>query len=153
MEQTTIRKNITYVNKNEALISDTIRENIILGRKIEEQQFLEICKICCIDKIVDNKIMRFNTTINNEKNNISGGEAQRIILARALLNKFEILILDEALSEVDYDLENKILANIKEKYKGKTIIYITHKNILNVFDKVITFRRNNELRRVTKNRL
>lgn len=153
INRATIRKNITYVNQNEALISDTIRENIILGRKIEEQQFLEICKICCIDKIVDNKIMRFNTTINNEKNNISGGEAQRIILARALLNKFEILILDEALSEVDYDLENKILANIKEKYKGKTIIYITHKNILNVFDKVITFRRNNELRRVTKNRL
>ena len=89
--------------------------------------------------------MRFNTTINNEKNNISGGEAQRIILARALLNKFEILILDEALSEVDYDLENEILANIKNKYKGKTIIYITHKNIINIFDKVITFRRNNEL--------
>ena len=54
--------------------------------------------------------MRYDTGISNEGTNISGGEKQRIILARALLNNFQILILDEALSEVDYSLEEKIMS-------------------------------------------
>ena len=81
--------------------------------------------------------MRYDTGISNDGANISGGEKQRIILARALLNNFQILILDEALSEVDYNLEEKIMKNIKDYFKNKTIICITHKNHDNLFDKII----------------
>ena len=133
----TIRKNILYVNQNENILTDTIRNNIILDRKVSEKQFFQICKLCAIDEIVKKKPLRYNTIIGKDIGNISGGEMQRIILARALLNNFQILILDEALSEVDYFLEEKIMKNIREKFKNKTIIYITHKNHDNIFDKIV----------------
>ncbi len=133
----TIRNNITYINQNESLCSGTIKENIVFGRNIDDDKFYEVCQICLVDEIVNKKDFRYDTSINNENVNISGGEKQRIILARALLNNFEILILDEALSEVDYRTEKQIIKNIKNRYRGKTIIYVTHKNQDRLFDKVI----------------
>ena len=141
----TIRKNILYVNQNENIITDTIRNNILLDRNIPEKIFFKICKLCAVDEIVKRKPLRYNTIIGNEIGNISGGELQRIILARALLNNFQILILDEALSEVDYKLEEKIMINIRNYFKDKTIICITHKNHDKLFDRVINVGGYNEL--------
>lgn len=133
----TIRNNVLYINQNENIITDTIKNNIILDRFVSDKKFFDICKLCAVDKIIENKPMRYDTGISNDGANISGGEKQRIILARALLNNFQILILDEALSEVDYNLEEKIMKNIKDYFKNKTIICITHKNHDNLFDKII----------------
>lgn len=133
----TIRNNVLYINQNENIITDTIKNNIILDRFVSDKKFFDICKLCAVDKIIENKPMRYDTGISNDGANISGGEKQRIILARALLNNFQILILDEALSEVDYNLEEKIMKNIKDYFKNKTIICITHKNHDNIFDKII----------------
>ncbi len=133
----TIRNNVLYINQNENIITDTIKNNIILDRFVSDKKFFDICKLCAVDKIIENKPMRYDTGISNDGANISGGEKQRIILARALLNNFQILILDEALSEVDYNLEEKIMKNIKDYFKNKTIICITHKNYDNIFDKII----------------
>ena len=133
----TIRKNITYVNQKEAILNETIRNNIIINRNIDDEKFYQICKLCCIEEIVAKKMLRYETRISDESNNISGGEKQRIILARALLNEFSILILDEALSEVDYSLERKIIKNIKEYFWDKTILYITHKQQDSMFDKIV----------------
>lgn len=141
----TIRKNILYVNQNENIITDTIRNNILLDRNIPEKIFFKICKLCAVDEIVKRKPLRYNTIIGNEIGNISGGELQRIILARALLNNFQILILDEALSEVDYKMEEKIMINIRNYFKDKTIICITHKNHDKLFDRVINVGGYNEL--------
>ena len=141
----TIRHNITYVNQNEALITGSIKENIMLERNVSEKEFYEVCQICLVDEIVENKTLRYETGISNDSSTISGGEAQRIILARALLNNFKILILDEALSEVDYQKEKKIIKNLKRKYPDKTIIYISHKNHDKLFDTVINLRRSYEL--------
>ena len=141
----TIRKNILYVNQNENIITDTIRNNILLDRNIPEKIFFKICKLCAVDEIVKRKPLRYNTIIGNEIGNISGGELQRIILARALLNNFQILILDEALSEVDYKMEEKIMMNIRNYFKDKTIICITHKNHDKLFDRVINVGGYNEL--------
>ena len=90
------------------------------------------------------KALRYETLISNDTNNISGGEKQRIVLARALLNDFNILILDEALSEVDYYKERTIIRNLKRKYNNKTIIYVTHKNQDKLFDTVINVGGRNE---------
>lgn len=133
----TIRKNIMYVNQNENIVTDTIRNNILLDRNIPEKVFFEICKLCAVDEIAKRKPLRYDTVIGNEIGNISGGELQRIILARALLNNFQILILDEALSETDYKMEEKIMINIRNYFKNKTIICITHKNHDKLFDRVI----------------
>ena len=66
-------------------------------------------------------------TLEENGFNISGGERQRIILARALLKKSSIYILDESLSQVDVTKEREILENIFEENKDKTIIYISHR--------------------------
>lgn len=134
----TIRSKIVYVGQKENLFSDTLINNILCYQKMDHQKFTEVCKICLLEQLVNKKAFRYDFGIDINNSNISGGEKQRIILARALYRDSEILILDEALSEVDYDLERKIIINLKQYYPKKTLIYITHKQHQNLFNRVIT---------------
>lgn len=133
----TIRENIVYVGQNENIFTGSIKENITFGNKVSDLNFDKICKICKVDDVANKKTFRYESLIGSDEGNISGGEKQRIILARAVLKDFNVLILDEALSEVDIKLELEILKSIRENYKDKTIIYISHKKYSNIFDKVI----------------
>lgn len=133
----TIRENIVYVGQNENIFTGSIKENITFGNKVSDLNFDKICKICKVDDVANKKTFRYESLIGSDEGNISGGEKQRIILARAVLKDFNVLILDEALSEVDIKLELEILKNIRDNYKDKTIIYISHKKYPNIFDKVI----------------
>lgn len=133
----TIRDNIVYVGQNENIFTGSIKENITFGNKVSDLNFDKICKICKVDDVANKKTFRYESLIGSDEGNISGGEKQRIILARAVLKDFNVLILDEALSEVDIKLELEILKNIRDNYKDKTIIYISHKKYSNIFDKVI----------------
>lgn len=135
----TIHQNITYVGQKEFLIQETIGNNIRFYREIDEKKFKKIVEICHIEEIVEKKPFRYETFLLKDSMNLSGGEKQRIILARALLNDFKILILDEALSEVNEDLEIDIIKRIKSYYYKKTIIYVSHKNHEQFFDKVYDF--------------
>jgi len=132
-----IRRNILYVSQKENLFFGTIKENILAGRNIAGIDFDLVCNICELESIVNKKEMRYNALIDPSFSNLSGGEKQRIVLARGLLKKSNILILDEALSEVDKLLEDKIIKNIRKYYKDKTIIYISHKNQNNNFENII----------------
>ncbi len=134
----TIRDNIVYVGQNENIFTGSIKENITFGNKVSDLNFDKICKICKVDDVANKKTFSYESLIGSDEGNISGGEKQRIILARAVLKDFNVLILDEALSEVDIKLELEILKNIRDNYKDKTIIYISHKKYPNVFDKVIS---------------
>lgn len=134
----TIRENIVYVGQNENIFTGSIKENITFGNKVSDLNFDKICKICKVDDVANKKTFSYESLIGSDEGNISGGEKQRIILARAVLKDFNVLILDEALSEVDIKLELEILKNIRDNYKDKTIIYISHKKYPNVFDKVIS---------------
>lgn len=134
----TIRENIVYVGQNENIFTGSIKENITFGHEVSDLDFDKICKICKVDDVANKKTFRYESLIGSDEGNISGGEKQRIILARAVLKDFNVLILDEALSEVDIKLELEILKSIRENYKDKTIIYISHKKYPNVFDKVIS---------------
>ncbi len=135
----TIRSNITYLSQNESLINGTIKENILFGRVISEEDFWKVCDICQIEDIVSKRPFRYNEAIMVSANSLSGGEKQRIILARALLNKSEIYLLDECLSEVNIALEEKIIKKINTYLKKSTIIYISHKDVKKLFDEVINF--------------
>lgn len=135
----TIRKNITYLAQKENLFNDTIYNNIVLDRNISTKRFLEVASICRLEDIVEKRPLRYETKINNNLPNLSGGERQRIILARALLKKSYILILDEALSEVETDLERNIIKDIFTFFNEKTIIYVTHSNNEDLFEQVIDF--------------
>lgn len=139
----TIKDNIIYVGQKENLYTDTIKNNILFNYE-DESNFNKVCKICLIDLIVNKRKLRYDFGISNDSINISGGEKQRIILARALLRNSKILILDEALSETDYFMEKTIIKNIIREYPEKTIIYVSHKKQDNLFDRVITLKGEHE---------
>ena len=132
-----IRENILYVGQNEKLFTGTVRDNIICFRNIDDEEWLKVSKICRLEEIINKRPNRFNTVINASLNNLSGGEKQRIILARALLKKAKVIILDEALSEVNVDMEKEILDDIFLYFKNCTLIYVTHKNVDDKFQKII----------------
>ena len=130
-----IRSNITYVSNNEFLFTDTLYNNIVFNREVNEDEFLNVVRICCIDFVRDN-----NYKIMVEENgvNFSNGERQRIILARSLLKKSSIYIFDEALSQIDIDKEKIIIKNIFSYLKDKTVIVISHRFYnRKLFDRVL----------------
>ena len=135
----TIRNNIIYVSQNESLFNDTIKNNILVERDISLDKINEVIEICLLKPILEKKNFELEAFISNDDNCFSGGEKQRIILARALLSNAKIIILDEALSEVDYNNERKIIKNIINNYPNKTLIYVTHKNHDDLFDNIIIF--------------
>lgn len=127
--------NVVYVSQNEFLFTDTIYNNITLNRNIDNEEFNKILKICRIDEIIKNKSLGYNTLLEENGFNISGGEKQRIILARTLLSKFDLLLLDESLSEVDSELEREILIDLFKFYNDKIIILVSHRlNNIDLFD-------------------
>ena len=77
------------------------------------------------------------TVITDQSSNISGGEKQRIILARGLIQSGSIIILDEALSEVNLDMEKRIIKRIFKCFKDRTIIFVSHKDYGNLFKNTI----------------
>ena len=133
-----IENNIIYIGQQESLFNDTLYNNLCFKNNSSDS-ILEVCKMCYVDEIIDSNL-GFNTLIEENGFNLSGGERQRIILARSLLQRFNILIIDEALNQVDVDLERKILKNLFKKYKDKTIIVISHRlDNLDLFDSLMKF--------------
>jgi len=129
-----VNDSIAYISQKEKLFTGTIYDNITLkGNK----DLNEIKEVCCISEIVNNLDLGYYTLIEEDGNNLSGGQMQRIALARALQN-FSVLIIDEGFSGLDTNLERKIVKNLFEFYKDKTIIVISHRlDNLDLFDRFI----------------
>lgn len=133
-----IRSEIGYISQNEVVFTDTIRNNIILDRNIKYKDFLEVCKLTCVNEIVVDRLLGYDTLLEENAINISGGQRQRIILARMLLKKFKILLIDEGLNQIDINTERRILKNIFNRYQDKTIIIVSHRmDNMDLYDSVI----------------
>ena len=128
---------IIYIGQKEIIFTDSVYNNINLDNS-DTSSFLNVCKSCYIDDIVKRSNLGYNMLLEENGANISGGERQRIILARSLLRRFSVLIIDEGTNQIDIDLERKILKNIFNLYKFKTIIFITHRlDNIDLFDQLI----------------
>jgi ATP-binding cassette subfamily B multidrug efflux pump len=123
-----LRKSVGYVPQDTFLFSDTIRENIALGKLDATDE--EIEEAARLAQIYD-EIMEFsegtNTVIGEKGITLSGGQRQRIAIARAILMNPPIFILDDALSSVDIQTEERILGGLEKFLRGKTSILITHR--------------------------
>ena len=133
-----IRSNITYVPQEEKIFTDTIRNNIIIGKVLSQSEFIKICSLVSIDEIVKDNMLGYDMLLEEGGANISGGQRQRIALARALARNSKIIMIDEGLSQMDINLERKILKNIFNNYKNSTIIIVSHRlDNMDLYDKVI----------------
>ena len=127
-----IRDNIKYISQNEILFSDTLLNNLTL---YENRDVNKIIKLCEIDKIMHKHNIGLNYVLEENGFNLSGGEKQRIILGRCLLNNFKILLIDEGLNQMDINLERRILEKLFAQYFDKTIIIVSHRlNNLDLYD-------------------
>ncbi len=130
-----ISNSMTYVSQNNFILNDTLKNNIIYGRKVNDEEYERVIHICNLDTLRNNNKLRNNMIIEEDGFNISGGERQKIILARSILKDSEFIILDEALSEVGIEEEKEIIKKLFKYFKEKTIIYISHKQeIIDLFN-------------------
>lgn len=132
-----LRKNITYISQNELLFNGTIIDNLKYYSDDENNDIVNIARLLEFNEILDNEL-GLNMLVEENGINLSGGQKQRIVLARALLKESDIILIDEGLSQIDVDLERKILSNIFDKYKNKTIIIISHRlENLDLYDRIV----------------
>jgi ATP-binding cassette subfamily B multidrug efflux pump len=127
-----LRRHIGFVPQETFLFSDTIRENIAYGIAQEngEAQFDDIkaaAEAANIAQDIESFPEGYNTTVGERGITLSGGQKQRTAIARALLRGPRILILDDALSSVDTNTEDKILNHLREIMRGRTTIFISHR--------------------------
>tara|TARA_Y100000591_G_C21835285_1_gene702101 strand:- start:1871 stop:2635 length:765 start_codon:yes stop_codon:yes gene_type:complete len=133
---------ISYVPQKIFLFNDSVKKNIIANnRKISEDEILKILKISDLEILTENnKHLNLETKVSELNNNLSGGEIQRLSIAKALLKYPKLLIFDETTSGIQIEKEKKILKSIKESFPDITIIFISHRDkSLEICDKVINF--------------
>jgi len=122
-----LRENITIVSQEMYLFDDTIKNNIVLDSNIDFCKIREAVQVACIEDFINSLPDRYDTIIGERGVKLSGGEKQRICLARALLRDTPILILDEATSALDQLTERKVLKELSCIIKDKIVVIITHR--------------------------
>jgi ATP-binding cassette, subfamily B, multidrug efflux pump len=125
---TELRRAIGYVPQDTFLFSDTLRENISFGvtDALEEHVF-EAAEIASISGEIQSFPQRYDTMVGERGITLSGGQKQRTALARAIVRQPKILILDDALSSVDTDTEERILRRLREVMRERTTVLISHR--------------------------
>lgn len=127
-------EHISYVNQDSELFEDSIINNIVLNNEIDNNKLEEIIKILNLDEVIKNKERGINTLI---KDNFSGGEKQKIIIARCLYKCSDIMVFDEAFSEISSNDRINIINKINDVYRDKTIIYVNHFNDNIKYDQIL----------------
>ena len=128
---------ISYLGHNTQLLSDTIYNNITLGKN---KSIKEVLKDVCFNKDLESMEQGENTLVGSSGVRLSGGQQARLSLARALLNKNKVIILDDPFSAIDVNTESEIIHNLRSNYKYSIIIIISHRlTMFNQVDKVIMF--------------
>jgi ATP-binding cassette, subfamily B, multidrug efflux pump len=124
----TLRRAIGYVPQDTYLFSETVSENIAFGLETHlHEQIKEASEIACLDADVQDFANNYNTMVGERGITLSGGQKQRSAIARAVIRDPRILILDDSLSAVDTQTEEKILSRLRGVMRGRTTILIAHR--------------------------
>jgi ATP-binding cassette, subfamily B, multidrug efflux pump len=123
-----LRRNIGFVPQETFLFSDTVRENIAFGcEAATDADIHEAADAANIATDIESFPESYNTVVGERGITLSGGQKQRTAIARAIIRNPRILILDDALSSVDTQTEDKILNHLREIMRGRTTIFISHR--------------------------
>lgn len=122
-----LQSHMVLLTQEECLFHGTLFDNITLGRSIKKEMLVRILKCTCVDRLIKKHPLGLQQMITNHGYNLSGGERQRIVLARLLLQPFDVLLIDEGFSEMDVLLERQIMKNLFYTFFQKTIIIVSHR--------------------------
>ena len=123
-----LRANISLVNQDTTLFDDTVKNNIAYAKQdASEEEIYEAAKLSHCNEFIDKLPNKFDTIIGENGTRLSGGEKQRLSIARAMLKKSKIILLDEATSSLDSETESKIQEAIKLLTKDRTTLVIAHR--------------------------
>lgn len=127
ISEASLMKNFTYISHQSYLFKGTVRENLLMARPDAEDDTLwnVLEQVNLADFLRSEKGLE--TQLNEKASNLSGGQCQRLALARALLHDSPVYIFDEATSNIDVESENEIMAQIHALAKTKTVILISHR--------------------------
>ena len=133
IDEESLMKNITYVSHQSYLFKGTVRDNLLMGnpKASDEELWAVLGRVNLLDYLKSEKGL--DTKLNEKASNLSGGQCQRLALARALLHDSPVYIFDEATSNIDMESENDIMAVIHSLAGQKTVILISHR-LANVID-------------------
>ena len=134
-----LRKAVAYVPQDNFLFSDTIQRNIAFGNvDMSLEEVRDAAKFACVDDDIMSFPDKYETITGERGVTLSGGQKQRISIARAFVANAPILAFDDSVSAVDIKTEETILANIKERRKGKTTLVVSSRvsTVINL-DKII----------------
>lgn len=121
------RENCGVVMQDGQLLSGTISDNIALGQNVDDSRIIEAARLASIDSFINDLPMGYMTEIGSEGNQVSTGQKQRILLARAIYKNPAYLFLDEATSSLDAENEKKIIENLNVFFKEKTVVVVAHR--------------------------
>ena len=123
-----LRNNISLVNQDTTLFDDTVKNNIAYAKlDATDKEIFEAAKLSHCNEFIDKLPNKFDTVIGENGTRLSGGEKQRLSIARAMLKKSKIILLDEATSSLDAETESKIQEAIKLLTKDRTTLVIAHR--------------------------
>lgn len=127
INETGLMENITYISHQSYLFKGTVRDNLLMGKPdaSEEELWAVLEKVKLADFVRSEKGL--DTALMEKASNLSGGQCQRLALARALLHDSPVYIFDEATSNIDVESENDIMNEILSLTKTKTVILISHR--------------------------
>lgn len=132
---------VSYLSQDAPVFDGTIKENLVFEKKVSEEQMLGALSEVQLSHLVENLAEGLNTEIGEKGTCLSGGEKQRLALARLWFEDSEIVILDEATSAMDNLTEENVMKSVMQKMKNKTVIAIAHRlNSIAGFDRIILFR-------------
>ena len=128
LDKDSIRGNITIISQNPYIFNMSIKENLQLVKKnLTDEEMKEACRLACLDEFIENLENKYDTVIGEGGVNLSGGQKQRLAIARALIQKTEIILFDEATSALDNKTQYKIQKAIENMEGEYTILIIAHR--------------------------
>lgn len=127
-------QNVSYISQDVPIFDGSIRENIVFDKKVDDDEIMKILELVCLKGYVEALKDGLDTEIGEKGQLLSGGEKQKLALARVFFDDSKLVILDEATSAIDNITEHEIMENVLTKLKDRTVIVIAHR--INAIEKV-----------------
>ena len=134
-----LRAKVGALFQDNVLLTGSLRENIMLGRDdVDDAEMLRAAKVSLAHEFISRMPNGYDLVLADRGEGLSGGQKQSIAMARALVGKPPVIVLDEPTSSVDTDTEARLMTNLRAEFEGRTLILITHRpSLLALVDRVV----------------